>query len=105
MSWLKEKWEWILGGLLLLIGILSSTKTKNKVKEKDLEVRLKTEKEIQKKQSEIRSKSEVEKDKILKNHEKGTVQIKKEEDERITELRSNPEALDEYLKSIGLQKK
>ena len=105
MSWLKEKWEWILGGLLLLIGILSSTKTKNKVKEKDLEVRLKTEKEIQKKQSEIRSKSEVEKDKILKNHEKGTVQIKKEEDERITELRSNPEALDKYLKSIGLQKK
>ena len=105
MNWLKEKWEWVLGGLLLLIGILSSTKTRNKVKEKDLETRLETEKSIQKKQTEIRLESEANKNKILKNHEQGTVQIKKEEDERISELRNNPEALDEYLKSIGLQKK
>ena len=90
---------------MLLIGILSSTKTRNKVKEKDLETRLETEKSIQKKHSEIRLESEANKNKILKNHEQGTVQIKKEEDERISELRNNPEALDEYLKSIGLQKK
>jgi len=105
MNWFKERWEWFVGGILLLIGIFSSTKTNNKVNEKDLKIRLKTEKDIQKNQAKIRSNSEVEKNKIIKNHEKEKVQIKKEEKERIKELKDDPEALDAYLKSIGLQKK
>ena len=104
-KWLKEKWEWIVGGAILLIGLLASSKTKNRVKEKDLQVRLDTEEAISEKQEAIRKNSQKEKDDILKAHVKGTVLIQKEEKERISELSNDPGALDDYLQDIGLNKK
>jgi len=104
-EWLKEKWEWIVGGVILLIGVLASSKTKNRVKEKDLKVRLDTEKKIAKEQEEIRINSQLKKDDILKDHEAGTTLIQKEEKERIEELSNDPAALDDYLQNLGLNKK
>jgi hypothetical protein len=104
-KWLKEKWEWLVAGVILIIGLIASSKTKNRVKEKDLKVRLDTEKKIAKEQEEIRIKSQKQKDQILKEHDKGTILIQKEEKERIEELSKDPDALDDYLQSIGLNKK
>ena len=104
-KWLKEKWEWIVGGIILLIGLIASSKTKNRVKEKDLKVRLDTEKKIAIEQEQIRINAQKEKDQILKEHNKGTVLIQKEEKERINALSNDPDALDDYLQGIGLNKK
>ena len=104
-KWLKEKWEWLVAGVILIIGLIASSKTKNRVKEKDLKVRLDTEKKIAKEQEEIRINSQLKKDEILKDHKVGTTLIQKEEKEGIEELSNDPNALDDYLQSIGLNKK
>jgi uncharacterized membrane-anchored protein YhcB (DUF1043 family) len=104
-KWIKEKWEWLVAGIILLIGIVASSKTKNKVKEKDLQARLDTEKKIAKDQEEIRINSQIKKDEILKDYEDGTTVIQKEEKERIEELSNDPDALDNYLQNLGLNKK
>jgi len=102
---LKEKWEWFVGGIILLLGIFASSKTKDKVKEKDLKIRLDAEKDIAVKQEEIRVNSKKEREKIIKDHEIGTTLIRKEERERIDELSNDPAALDDYLQNLGLNKK
>lgn len=104
VDWLKEKWEWIIGGLIVLIGFLASRKTNSKVKEKDLEVRLKTEKSIQESQESIRLQSEKDEKDILANHEKEKDLIEFEKDNRVKELKDSEEKIEKYLKDKGITK-
>jgi len=38
MQWLLDKWEILVGSIVMLLGVFVSYKTKNKVKEESLEL-------------------------------------------------------------------
>ena len=106
-KFIKDKWEWIVGGIVAILAIISmkKSKSKEKIEKKDLEIELKTEKTIQAEQEVIRKNSEIKKEEILKDHEDGTILIQKEEKKRVLELKDDPEAMQKYLAGIGLNKK
>ena len=100
IAWLKEQWQWIVGGLLAIIAITASKKRDSieKVEKSDSKAKAQRDQKVnegQKKAYEefISERSEAE-EKFREDIEK-IAKIKKE---RQKELENNPEELDRILK-------
>lgn len=105
MKFIKEKWEWFVGAILLLIGVFASTKTKNKTREKDLEARLANKEKISVEQIRISDKYHKNELEILSENDALFKKVEKEKLDRIKELSGEQKKLDDYLKKAGLTKK
>ena len=100
MNWLKEQWQWIVGGILAIITIAASKKRDSieKVEKGDNKAKAERDQKVneaQKKSYEefISKRSEAE-EKFREDIEK----ISENKKERIKELENNPEELDKILK-------
>jgi hypothetical protein len=105
MKFIKEKWEWFVGAILLLIGVFASSKTKNKTREKDLEARLANKEKISVEQIRISDKYHKNELEILSENDALFKKVEKEKLDRIKELSGEQKKLDDYLKKAGLTKK
>lgn len=105
MKFLKEKWEWLLGIVLLLIGVIASSKTKSRVKEKDLEAKIDNKEKTRVAQIKITEDYHNKEIEILSKSNEKASRIEKEKKDRIKELSEDHSKLDDYLKKAGLTKK
>lgn len=105
MEFLKKRWEWLVGAILILIGIFASSKTKNKTKEKDLEAKLKHREKISVEQIRISEEYHDREIEILGENSEAAKLIEKEKNDRIKELSEDHTKIDDYLKKAGLTKK
>lgn len=103
MDFIKDKWEWIVGTILLLLGIFSSTKTKNNVSEKDNEAKRKREEELRKRQEALSEQHAKNIKDIYKEKEEKEDIAKKEVNDLKEKFKNDPKALSEYLRSKGLK--
>ena len=105
MNWIKERWEWFLGGIILLIGIFSSTKTKNDVKEKDAKARLEALKELQNKQRKLTEDYIEEKKEISKKRNDVATKVEVKIEKEKEKIKKDKSLIDKHLKDAGLKKK
>tara|TARA_R110002153_G_scaffold119238_3_gene264230 strand:+ start:7763 stop:8089 length:327 start_codon:yes stop_codon:yes gene_type:complete len=108
MKWIKEKWEviaTIVVSLLMLIGFLSTRKTKNEVGKKSAEIQRDAERKIAREQKSLTD--DFLKDTQLLTSEKELV-IKELADELAIEkekLKNDSSLVDDKLDKLGLNKK
>ena len=100
MNWLKEQWQWIVGGILAIIAIAASKKRDSigKVEKSDSKAKASRDQKVNEGQAKayeefISKRSEAE-EKFREDIEK----IAQNKKERQKELENNPEELDKILK-------
>ena len=100
MNWLKEQWQWIIGGILAIIAIAASKKRDSigKVEKGDSKAKAERDQKVNEAQKNsyeefISKRSEAE-EKFRKDIEK----IAERKEDRKKELENNPEELDKILK-------
>jgi len=100
IDWLKEQWQWIVGGLLAILAIFATKKrdSKAKIKEGDLRLEKERSEKIVKKQTQIYDAHAKKRDEAEKDYREKIKEVSESESERIKELENNPEKLDKILK-------
>jgi hypothetical protein len=100
MKWLKEQWQWIIGGVIAIIAIVASKKRDSvgKVTQNDSKAKAKRDQKVNESQEKaykefIAKRSEAE-EKFSKDIEK----IAENKEARKKELENNPKELDRILK-------
>jgi len=100
MNWLKDQWQWIIGGILAIIAIAASKKRDSieKVEKGDSKAKAERDQKVNEEQKKsykefISKRSEAE-EKFREDIEK----IAENKEERQKELENNPEELDKILK-------
>ena len=100
MDWLKEQWQWIVGGILAIIAIAASKKRDsiNKVEKSDSKLKSERDKKVIEGQAaayedyiDKRSEADIKFQKDIKD-------IAENKEKRQKELENNPEELDRILK-------
>jgi hypothetical protein len=100
MSWIKEKWEWMLAGLLAIIAIAASKKRDSidKVEKGDSKAKAQRDQKVNEEQKETYEEFISKRSEAEEQHREDTKKIAENKKDRQKELENNPEELDNILK-------
>jgi len=99
-NWLKEKWEWLAGGLFAIIAVILSKKRDSisKVEKNDSKAKTNRDKKVNEGQKVSYEKFISKRSKAEKEFQKDVEEIAERKKSRQKELENNPEELDRILK-------
>lgn len=100
IKWIKEQWQWIVGGLLAIIAIAASKKrdSKEKIKINDIKLENEKNKKIGVRKEKTYKDYIDEREEAEKEFDKTISTIAKNKEARLKELENNPKELDKILK-------
>lgn len=100
MNWLKEQWQWIVGGILAIIAIAASKKRDSidKVEKNDSKVKADRDKKVNEEQKETYKEFISKRSEAEEKFREDIGKIAENKKERVKELENNPEELDKILK-------
>ena len=104
-EWIKAKWKWITGGVIIVLGVLSTKKTKNNVKEEDAEAAKRAAEKIAKDQEKLTKDYVTKKEEIRNKKDNVEKDVKKKLEEEAERMKKDNSLIDAYLNSKGLKKK
>ena len=99
-QWLKDKWQWLVGGVLAIIAIVASSKRDSKkiVKEGDIELEKKRSEKIIAAQEDIYEEHIAKRTSAQEEFARKSEKIAEIKSTRKEELENNPEELDRILR-------
>ena len=100
IAWLKEQWQWIVGGLLAIIAIAASKKRDSieKVEKSDSKAKASRDQKVNEGQKKAYEEFISERSEAEKKFREDIEKIAENKEARQKELENNPEELDKILK-------
>jgi DNA anti-recombination protein RmuC len=100
IAWLKEQWQWIVGGLLAIIAIAASKKRDSieKVEKSDSKAKASRDQKVNEGQKKAYEEFISERSEAEKKFREDIEKIAENKEARQKELENNPEELDRILK-------
>jgi len=100
MKWLKEQWQWIIGGIVAIIAIVASKKRDSiiKVAKGDNKARAARDQKVNEGQEKVYKEFVLERSAAEEKFREDIAKITENKEARQKELENNPEELDKILK-------
>jgi hypothetical protein len=109
MTWLKDKWEWVVAGLVTILAFVLGSRGKNSAKRrvnlKDKEILIQKE-ACERELAASQAAAEKHADELKRVHKEADEKLKAAEEEKkqlVKHLKENPDAIDEKLKGLGIK--
>ena len=109
MTWLKDKWEWVVAGLVTILAFVLGSRGKNSAKRrvnlKDKEILIQKE-ACERELAASQAAAEKHADELKRVHKEADEKIKAAEEEKkqlVKHLKENPDAIDKKLKELGIK--
>ena len=109
MTWLKDKWEWVVAGLVTILAFVLGSRGKNSAKRrvnlKDKEILIQKE-ACERELAASQAAAEKHADELKRVHKEADEKLKAAEEEKkqlVKHLKENPDAIDKKLKELGIK--